>query len=97
MGISILEKSKKAKKRYNTAKNTRDDFSVGTEVIVSCSDFRFFYGNTGMVIKEPSQGYVRVLFHEPMRYEDGTVLREFSFRPDELVVLKKPKCKLCGK
>jgi len=38
---------------------------------------------------------ITVKFDVPMKYEDGTVLRKFSFNPTHLAILKKTDKELC--
>lgn len=76
------------------------DFPVGTHVKIVClaRDFNFFYGETG-VVTESSDEYLgmRVQFDEPRHfkpsegYPEGYIQHSFNFKPEDLVVISKPK------
>ena len=95
-------------KEYKTENNTYDDFPVGTKVkiITPCEDFYFWYGETGIVIKN-KHSYLGIIvkLDEPRHFEDGYIQKEFNFEPKSLVVLDKQGlreknqtyCPHCGK
>jgi len=53
MGKSLADVNREVVKLYNTDENTYEDFPEGTpvKIITKCQDFHFFYGETGVVIR----------------------------------------------
>jgi hypothetical protein len=93
MTKSIYDLTKEAKEKHKTTKNTYDMFPVGTKVkiITLGQDFNFFYGETGMIIKNTGTYLgLMVEYDMPRYFIDGHVERKWNFNPDDLIILKKP-------
>ena len=91
MGKSIADLCKEAVEKYNTAGNTFDDFEIGDEVkiITPSQDFNFFFGETGVVVKN-KHSYLGIIveFHEPRKFKDDYVQKSFNFEPQDLCHLE---------
>ena len=98
MGKNLAQIRKEKIQEYGTQNNTYIDLPIGTKVLVitPCCDFRFFYEPTGVVVKSENKYLgIGVRFDEPMKYEDGTTLKGFSFHPKDLAILENTQEKLC--
>lgn len=88
MSKSVWDLHQEAIQKYGTADNTFADFPVGTKVkiITPCEDHYFFYGETGVVIRNSGR-YLGIIveFDEPRRFEGGHVQKEFNFAPSSLI------------
>jgi hypothetical protein len=76
------------------SKCTKDDFRVGTPVVVvaECVDFYFFFRDTGVVTHIAQRDHlpISVWFDEPRcMYGGDYVQKEFNFDPEDLKIRKK--------
>lgn len=66
---------------------TYDDFPVGTnvQIVSEAVDFNFFFGETGVIEKNTGEYLgIRVRFHTPRCFKDGTMQYDFNFKPENL-------------
>ena len=94
---------KARKKCYPDRLPTYDDFKIGdrVEVIVPWEDCYFFYGETGIIIKN-SHEYLGIVvkFDNPRNFEGGYVQETFNFKPEDLFKIGQDEttkaCPCCG-
>ena len=68
------------------------DISAGDKVkiVAECVDFNFFYGETGVVIRNPHTYLgINVKFDKPRHFRDGTIQTDFNFNPTDLELVDK--------
>jgi len=82
------------KKFHKTELNAYSMFPIGTKVKVICAarDFNFFFGETGVVIKNDEK-YLGIIvkWDIPRKYENGHIEYEWNFKPEDLVILENNK------
>jgi hypothetical protein len=95
---SVWDINEEAKDKYNTRNNKFSDFPIGTKVKVICAgqDMHFFYGETGVIIKNSGQ-YLGIIvqFDKPRYFKNGAKQESFNFAPDDLI--KMDYCPYCGR
>ena len=76
------------KRYFKTNANTLKSFKTGDKVKIvgALVDFYFFDLVTGVVIAVNDKNLypIKVTFDEPRHYEDGWIMTEWNFRPDDL-------------
>ena len=76
--------------------NRFEDFPIGSHVkiICDCQDHYFFWGETGVVIKNSGK-YLGIIvqFDEPRKFTDGHIQVDFNFAPADLELIDKKTMK----
>lgn len=95
MSRSLAEVKQEQKELYKTVGQIKADFKRGdrVKVIVPCQDFHFFNGETGKVVAIEPDSYlcIKVKFDKERHYENGMILKDFHFEPEDLVTFKNYK------
>ena len=90
MAKSLRQANQIEIEKYGTVNNTYTDFPVETKVkiIALCQDFNFFFGETGVVIRN-CEGYLGIIvkYDETRHYKDGSTETSWNFNPEDLLVL----------
>src|SRR5690606_12940164 len=100
MSKSLAELKLEFQQKYDTLKNTKNDFSIGdrVRVITPCADFHFFdcekqntYGNVERIYSGSDRLSISVRWEEPRHYEGGHIQKTFCFDPQDIVLIEKKK------
>ena len=105
MSKTIYDINEENRDKYDTRKNTYDDFPVGmrVKIICACQDFTFFSGEIGTVTENKNRYLgIHVEYDEPRKYKNGQIETGFNFEPNDLIALAELNiksfkyCPCCG-